>query len=977
MGWRRRYCPSTTFVCLAVTVCVVYQSLTFLWKSASWTIEVYATDTQGIILDTTPKNKHCRFKWTTLYTRMKEFEDTVKKNLNQSTRKRAFLNIHPSLHSEDYNLYEDILKQLGYTVFSSYAGNVKALVYQEELLHGVLNHRDVLIYIPSNKRLNTNCKKIRRLTESTQIKQVNLLPEIEQLLCSKQRICNMVSICPESQNLSVCLNSSEESTSRSSLSNGILSHSRAEKKEYKNICGATYMFEGLFSLWTRHEHPSRESPIMRAYVIVTSMSPLRAFIHSTGIVQNQSNDPYVPIKLQHFYEIFFKTSLASKAFSAMKETIGEFLLTLEVMSEASAFRTYHTKSCSECFQLLTVDVGHYNPLRPTVLQVKEHFSFEGLNVKDQKTKELIIGNAFSFILQNTSSSFVEVFGNLQKLRLKEDACWKDGSTPFTQEELHMLFSFAQEVALIESPGEFEMIYPSTSSLLLTLKNELYKKIDPMNQLRSISLKHMILSDLLQYFYLHQNNAAKTDSPISILETKQMNCTKDNNTLSHIRHIFSSPKLDLNPDFNPKIKAYYAEVPFDVVTVEIGAEPANCRSQVHLDNKDGPRVANYSLGLGFNQIIIQVMDESKPTPVSLGMYRITVHREDRPSLPLFSDYKICGFVQDCGLVIDSEKSCGLQPLSAKFLSRLSQTEQRKCNTGDATGQWIVPCMSCTDNRTCDWRAISWQPYNCQHPILSKKVFQQCLDDRKILFIGDSTNRGIMYYLIERVNETLQEWQKSHNMKFYNNINQGRTMVSYSYYPKFWIDATQRPTFEQALENLIERSRPLKNTNQTILVVGGVQWLNPNHLKIIQKVLKWANLPDILVIVKSTGMGFHLPVHGIHTLSPIQIKQLLNENLLILRTAKLYRYEVVDTLSITMGRYKEFLQGKCGCHFHEVVKSNIFKEHYRRKMKLLKNYTFGSLQVSPLHDHSSNFQSPYHVMGPVNQAYSEILLSRMCV
>lgn len=34
----------------------------------------------------------------------------------------------------------------------------------------------------------------------------------------------------------------------------------------------------------------------------------------------------------------------------------------------------------------------------------------------------------------------------------------------------------------------------------------------------------------------------------------------------------------------------------------------------------------------------------------------------------------------------------------------------------------------------------------------------------------------------------------------------------------------------------RSGPLENTSQTVLVVGGVQWLNSNHLQIIHKVLK---------------------------------------------------------------------------------------------------------------------------------------------
>lgn len=75
--------------------------------------------------------------------------------------------------------------------------------------------------------------------------------------------------------------------------------------------------------------------------------------------------------------------------------------------------------------------------------------------------------------------------------------------------------------------------------------------------------------------------------------------------------------------------------------------------------------------------------------------------------------------------------------------------------------------------------------------------------KVLFIGDSTNRGMMYYLIERVNETLQEWQKTHDMKFYHNVNNGKTFISYSYYPQFWISVNQRPTFDEALEQLLFR------------------------------------------------------------------------------------------------------------------------------------------------------------------------------
>lgn len=75
--------------------------------------------------------------------------------------------------------------------------------------------------------------------------------------------------------------------------------------------------------------------------------------------------------------------------------------------------------------------------------------------------------------------------------------------------------------------------------------------------------------------------------------------------------------------------------------------------------------------------------------------------------------------------------------------------------------------------------------------------------QILFIGDSTNRGMMYYLIERLNETLQEWQKVHGTKLYPGVNGGKTLISYSYYPQFWISPSLRPTFEKALELLLQR------------------------------------------------------------------------------------------------------------------------------------------------------------------------------
>lgn len=73
----------------------------------------------------------------------------------------------------------------------------------------------------------------------------------------------------------------------------------------------------------------------------------------------------------------------------------------------------------------------------------------------------------------------------------------------------------------------------------------------------------------------------------------------------------------------------------------------------------------------------------------------------------------------------------------------------------------------------------------------------------MFLGDSTNRGMMYFLMERLNSSLEDWGKAHETLLYQNLNAGRTQVGYSYYPQFWLDQNRRPTFREALLQLLNR------------------------------------------------------------------------------------------------------------------------------------------------------------------------------
>ncbi|XP_047619838.1 cadherin-like and PC-esterase domain-containing protein 1 isoform X4 [Phacochoerus africanus] len=844
---------------------------------------------------------------------------------------------------------------------------------------------------------------------------VNIVPEIQHQLCRKEGLCQIIRRFPELQlpvSPSVCLDQSTQlklSTS-SHLLKTVKSHTWKPGDWRREQLNQTTVLAPRETVLQAKDL----SVILKAYVLVTSLSPLRAFIHSTGTVWNPPKKKRFTVKLQTFFETFLRASSPLQAFDKMKEAVSKLLLATEVFSETSTLGPKAFDRCRLCFQLLTFDIGYGSVRSPVVLQVHEHLNFQdddNMDFEDQNTEEFLLKDTFNFLLSNESSLsiFSEIFQGLYRSGVfKSEDYQKELNQCLSLEEINSIMTFIKELGNL---GQFQLLFPSATPGFQSLMREFYDMANPMRKPGSTVAQYWSLLNVFEQFQLLKkkaplyplewNSFAEDESikkpqgpfdgieikkaavPQNINETKEIHCSNaDKDTQCHIKQIFTHPRLKLNPEFNPEIKDYYSEVPFDVVTLTIGAETSKCHCKVYLHEGAGPSFANYPLGLGMNKISVLVVDESPAQGETLVTYKFAIYREDRPSLPLFEDFTACGFVQDCGLLIQPEETCGLQPISSDYIEAISQPELKICPSGDTKGQWIVPCLSCSDNRTCDWREITWQPHDCQYSILTKPQLQQCLGGRKILFIGDSTNRGIMYYLIERLNDTLQEWQKVHGTKFYHNVNGGKTPISYSYYPQFWISPSLRPTFEKALEHLLQRSRPLENTSQTVLVVGGVQWLNSNHLQIIHKVLKRENLLNILVIIKTLGIGFHLPVDGVHFLTQSEVQNLWKENLIILDAAKTYGYEVVDTFTITMGRYKEFLQGTCGCHFHEVVKSKLSKEYHFIKIKRSRNHIVGkyfsnqSRLQQRQQDSVTNFQSPYHVRGPVNQVCSEILLSRIC-
>ncbi|KAM9216742.1 cadherin-like and PC-esterase domain-containing protein 1 isoform 2-T2 [Dugong dugon] len=1009
---RRRFCPRPFLVGLVVAICLFYQTLTLrgtrkLTAAVTGAAPNTSTETQasrckkGLSLD-----KQC-FLLAGTAQEIRKVEESIDTHFGSHGR-RAILYRPPSYSKTELTLLQHILTQHRYTV-AIIEERLDADLGLGLLEQGDLGTWDLLICLSSRNPGGKPCISKEDMCQLGLHQKVNILPEIQHQLCRKEGLCQIIRRFPELRlpvSPSVCLDQRTQLKPSRHPSETVKPHTWKPwdwRHEQLNQTTVVAPHETIF-------RTEDLSVILKAYVLVTSLTPLRAFIHSTGTVWNPPRKKRFTVKLQTYFETFLRASSPLQAFDNMKEAISKLLLAAEAFGETSTLGPKAFNRCRLCFQLLTFDIGYGSFRYPVVLQVHEHLNFQNddnMDFEDQNTEEFLLRDTFNFLFSNEStfSMFSEIFQRLYRSGVfKGENYSKELYQCLSLEDINSIMTFIKELG---SLGQFQLLFPSSTPGIQSLMHEFYDMDNPMGKPGSVLTQYWSLLNVFEQFLLmnkkaqlhplewnsfaEDGNTGKPQVPFDAIEnkkvpqimneTKEIHCSNDKHTLCHIKQIFTHPHLELNPEFHPKIKDYYSEVPFDVVTVTIGAETSKCQCKVHLCERAGPSFASYPLGLGMNTISMFVVDESPAQGESLVMYRLTIYREDRPSLPLFEDFTACGFVQDCGLLIHPEETCGLQPISSDYIETISQPELKICPSGDTKGQWIVPCLSCSDNRTCDWREITWQPHNCQYGILTKPQLQQCLGGRKVLFIGDSTNRGIMYYLIERLNETLQEWQKVHGIKFYHNVNGGKTLISYSYYPQFWISSLLRPTFEKALEHLLQRSRPLENSGQTVLVVGGVQWLNSNHLQIIHKVLKRENLPNILVIIKTLGIGFHLPVDGVHFLNQSEVQSLWKENVIILDAAKKYGYEVVDTFTITMGRYKEFLQGTCGCHFHEVVKSKLSKEFHFIKMKQSRNHIVGKYfsnqnKLQQLQDSVTNFQSPYHVRGPINQVCSEILLGRMC-
>ncbi|XP_077355726.1 cadherin-like and PC-esterase domain-containing protein 1 [Festucalex cinctus] len=632
------------------------------------------------------------------------------------------------------------------------------------------------------------------------------------------------------------------------------------------------------------------------FALVTSLRPLSCFLHDIAVVTANQTTRAAQIR----------EALLPDALEQAKRVIGHVLEAAVSNHEKAA----HRHKCVLCYQLLTFTLTFSGTIAPIVTQVEAGLSLGVVSDEQfdrQVTRDVILEDTLDFLLASEAANE----------DARRDVFEVTSGVSVSPEDFRLLQNFHRHTMALSA---FQLVCPGVSW-------------------SCGSVSH--LSDVLVAI-ARRSETSRSDSAAASRRTGR--CVEP-----RLRQIYFAPPLTLSPAFDPHVAEYYADVTFDTIMLRVRAETVSKACRAH------PRVSAVPVGLGPSRVDILLTDAAPETsaaasssPRTLAVYTIRLHREAPPSLPMFGDHVTCGFLQDCGLVVDPDLPCGLEPFSR------SPNPLPACTSGHAPGRWLVPCLSCSDNRTCDWREVAWQPDGCHHPLVDAARLRECMADRKVLFLGDSTNRGMMYFLTERLNFSLSAWDRSHGTLLYDDVNEGRTPVAYSYYPQFWLERGRRPTFSQALAQLLRRSRPLVDSKRTVLVVGGVQWLTTDHLKMVREVLDRESLAGVQVVIKSLGMGFHVRADGVRARAPKEIQNLSRENRRIVAAARRLGYEVIDTLAVTMGRHKEFLQGRCACHFHQVEK-----------------LPSKSSQLS-----SDTPSWSYHVRGPVNQIYSEILLSRLC-
>ncbi|XP_060069203.1 cadherin-like and PC-esterase domain-containing protein 1 [Ylistrum balloti] len=726
---------------------------------------------------------------------------------------------------------------------------------------------------------------------------------------------------------------------------------------------------------------------LRLSVLVSSLSPLRVYLHPKGsrLGQQSFKEHNTILTVRRAITQEYGQQAATKWWLNLQHKLVALLLSTELDTHTS--NDSEACGCPRCSQLLDIDVIFTTDFQTIILQVSvPEFTTRLVEVLEDTVTMMAS-------VDRIAMDVAAVLDNVgQDVYLANQDCPGSFGVCLTDHDLVYLLDNKQQ---FRAPTQFLKIYPHLKSsqyagvINKLRQTSILSRSGSLHQLSGVELStndkqsicHMT-SDLhslltsMENSYLDdrsdqgptleekvvQRPRAPVQPPLQKAPTGrwrpgQLDCSNDPRDAPYLSSIQTIPELSLTPNFDPSHLTYHAEVDYDMFLLRITAKARSCKYEARIDTGDSKaQMTNYTLGVGDNLVHVLIVDPAQPQSWVVSTYTITIRRRASDFyLPKYSKNMpllTCTLKQDCSLHFDPSQPCGLQPVTGKVKrwSAFTEISSHLPQCGDSDNPvWYVPCENCRKMSSCYWKQARWQTSGCTSQFLSAPQVQKCLAGRKLLFIGDSTNRGILHYILERINGSLTQWDKTHNLKIYRNVNNNSTVLSFAYYPQFWLPTDHRPAFDKAVYQIIRSTMPLENSTNTVLVVGGVHWLGKHHLSLILQALNRERLTGIRLVMKGLGAGFHQLVNGVRFAPMEEQRRLLGQERETAQFATQHGFGVVPTYNMTMARYKDFLQGKCACHFHKIT------EKY----------------AVPTDEMPS-----YHVEGDINRWYSELVINQIC-
>ncbi|CAH1780501.1 unnamed protein product, partial [Owenia fusiformis] len=365
----------------------------------------------------------------------------------------------------------------------------------------------------------------------------------------------------------------------------------------------------------------------------------------------------------------------------------------------------------------------------------------------------------------------------------------------------------------------------------------------------------ITSTILKSYSPEKNaNFSSAELSIDVNKTKIKTCNQNRTqSFPYLSGIHSDPPLDI--DFKRGKFVYNIELDYLIWMVSVWSTAEYCHAEGWLGKTKTTRKV-FVVGISkATKIPIYVVDigVAEPNKVKPAQYTLILTRRSRGKrgrFPKKVNHNVCLMRQECDKMIFPKEPCGLQATGNDSWNTVKTQNAKlpECESGNEPGAWLVPCADCSDANSCYWKQALWQPNKCSHHRPSLKAVQRSYDGKNILFLGDSTLRGIMYYMMEYINGSLTEWEMSHESLVYNNINRGRTNVSFLYYLGLQKDP---PPINVALKTLVNMSQPVKNSSSTVLVVGRFKSLDNSDFPLLMSTLKELGLTGIKLVMKTMG------------------------------------------------------------------------------------------------------------------------------